>query len=294
MDNTQGKPDPPEEPQFLSGRNLLTIVIDTNPYAWLKLSRRATNPVQFTAVLEQILVFINAHLALKYDNLLAVIASHNDHAEFLFPSSLVSVDPSKKPANIYRQFCEADVTITERLRQLAQRSTEPTEPRSDSSMVPAALSMCLAYINRIQKENEYRQVRSRVLIISASPDSSAQYIPLMNCIFSAQKSGILIDVCKLHNESLIFMEQAAQLTGGVFLDVPDPRSLIQYLLFSFLSDVDTRKSLCLPGNKQVDYRAACFCHKNIVDVAYVCSVCLSVFCTSHSECSTCQSKFPAK
>lgn len=31
----------------------------------------------------------------------------------------------------------------------------------------------------------------------------------------------------------------------------------------------------LPTQVNVDFRAACFCHKKVVDVGFVCSICLS-------------------
>lgn len=31
----------------------------------------------------------------------------------------------------------------------------------------------------------------------------------------------------------------------------------------------------------------CFCHKNTIDMGYICSVCLSIFCKHHKKCSTC-------
>ena len=34
-------------------------------------------------------------------------------------------------------------------------------------------------------------------------------------------------------------------------------------------------------------RAACFCHRQLVDVGYVCSVCLSIFCKFNPVCTTC-------
>ncbi|KAG5457016.1 MAG: transcription factor Tfb4-domain-containing protein [Olpidium bornovanus] len=46
-----------------------------------------------------------------------------------------------------------------------------------------------------------------------------------------------------------------------------------------------------PSEDRVDFRAACFCHKRIVDVAHVCSVCLSIFCSFRAVCSTCRTKF---
>lgn len=53
--------------------------------------------------------------------------------------------------------------------------------------------------------------------------------------------------------------------------------LLQWL---FLPDQDQRSQLTLPPPIHVDYRAACFCHRNLIEIGYVCSVCLS-------------SKFPA-
>ena len=45
---------------------------------------------------------------------------------------------------------------------------------------------------------------------------------------------------------------------------------------------------------KVDYRAACFCHRELVDVGFVCSVCLSVFCKFSPICSTCEAVFKVK
>ena len=42
---------------------------------------------------------------------------------------------------------------------------------------------------------------------------------------------------------------------------------------------------------QVDYRAACFCHRQLVDVGFVCSVCLSIYCRVSPICTTCHTNF---
>ena len=41
----------------------------------------------------------------------------------------------------------------------------------------------------------------------------------------------------------------------------------------------------------MDFRAACFCHRRIVDVGFVCSICLSIFCepVADGTCLTCGS-----
>jgi hypothetical protein len=42
---------------------------------------------------------------------------------------------------------------------------------------------------------------------------------------------------------------------------------------------------------QVDFRAACFCHRQLIDIGFVCSVCLSVFCSFTPICTTCDCNF---
>ena len=42
---------------------------------------------------------------------------------------------------------------------------------------------------------------------------------------------------------------------------------------------------------QVDYRAACFCHRQLIDIGFVCSVCLSIYCKFSPICTTCDTKF---
>jgi len=44
---------------------------------------------------------------------------------------------------------------------------------------------------------------------------------------------------------------------------------------SFLPPPAIRKVIAVPTQDKIDFRAACFCHKNIVDIGFVCSVCLS-------------------
>jgi transcription initiation factor TFIIH subunit 3 len=52
--------------------NLLVIVIDTNPFEW----EHPSAPLKLNEALQHILAFMNAHLAGRHDNRLAVIASH--------------------------------------------------------------------------------------------------------------------------------------------------------------------------------------------------------------------------
>lgn len=105
-------------------------------------------------------------------------------------------------------------------------------------------------------------------------------------------------MCKVRGEDTVFLQQASHLTSGAYLRLDHPSGLLQYLMVSFPSSPlprrtsdnadpcfdpqttflpgrSTRKHIQLPVQEQVDLRAACFCHRKIVDVGFVCSLCLS-------------------
>lgn len=55
---------------------------------------------------------------------------------------------------------------------------------------------------------------------------------------------------------------------GLYLEHKEV-GLLQYLLSTFLPSQSCRKYLKLRKQQSVDFRAACFCHKKVVDIAYV-------------------------
>ena len=56
------------------------------------------------------------------------------------------------------------------------------------------------------------------------------------------------------------------------------------LKMTFLPAPSMRRTLAVPNQDKIDFRAACFCHKTIVDIGFVCSVCLSSIYVSYSTC----------
>ncbi|KAF9582598.1 RNA polymerase II transcription factor B subunit 4 [Lunasporangiospora selenospora] len=276
--------------------NLLVIVIDTNPFEW----EHRSAPLKLKEALRHILAFLNAHLAGRHDNKLAVIASHagvsSDQqltywrlkSKFLYPKLNEpeppgSKMPTKKDANVYQVFqVVSDAVLSGIERLLKDSDIALQENDLGCSKIAAALSLGLCYINQALKSDGLGNVKPRILVLTVSPDSSSDYIPIMNCIFSAQKANIPIDVCKIWGDDAVFLQQAAHITEGIYIRLDDPRGLLQILMFSFLPDRYSRSYLYLPGQDQVDFRAACFCHKKIVDI---------VFCSFSPVCSTCRTKF---
>lgn len=111
----------------------------------------------------------------------------------------------------------------------------------------------------------------------------------MNCLFAAQKGAVLIDALAFKPSK--FLQQAAKLTLGIYMEANLDQNFSSILLGFFTADAVSRKSLALEKRKLEESKASCFCHKRSLDVGFVCSVCLSIYCSFVPICSTCSSKF---
>ena len=148
--------------------------------------------------------------------------------------------------------------------------------------------MALCYIARLQRTKPHgTRLNARILVLTGSVECASQYMTYMNVFFTAQKQGIALDVCAL-DKAMTLLQQGCDITGGQYLRLPQLDGLLQYLLWVFLPDPQTRNKLVLPPPTKVDYRAACFCHRELIDIGFVCSVCLSIFCKFSPICTTCQ------
>lgn len=343
----------PEQPDEAEPASLLTIILDTNPRAWAMIA----DSLPLSKTIANLLVFINAHLAINHANKVAVLASHSERAEWLYPTATTTPDreaddnhngaqngdvqmqdpdsagsggPVLLPiddANKYRPFAHVEHTLLRNLTKLLSTTTPNAISSSPATMIAGALTKALSYISKqsaalpaatqstqfnysdptsvaggndlanpsANKSSSTSQpLTSRILILSVSGDLATQYIPIMNTIFASQRLSIPIDILKLAGDT-IFLQQAADATNGIYMALDTPTAhagFLQYLMFAYLPDASARAHLITPGEGAgVDFRAACFCHRRIVDVGYVCSVCLSIFCEPLPDgtCLTCGS-----
>ena len=81
------------------------------------------------------------------------------------------------------------------------------------------------------------------------------------------------------------------MTEGLYLCPRKPVALLQYLLDCFSASRATRQLLQQPKARGFTSQATCFCHRKTIDIGFVCSVCLSVFCSRQPECLTCGTSF---
>jgi transcription initiation factor TFIIH subunit 3 len=167
--------------------------------------------------------------------------------------------------------------------------------------IAGAISLALTYANRIERDPSLRgRVKSRVLVVQASEDDAEQYVPMMNAMFAAQSSNILIDCLCLNEKESSFLQQAAFVSGGIYAKPEKSKKgggeetredLLERALCSFLPDRYTRRFLRPPRAGSIDFRSSCFCHGNRISKGFVCSVCLSVFCEKEGSCQTCGAAF---
>jgi transcription initiation factor TFIIH subunit 3 len=277
--------------------SLLVIVLDTNPHAWALLA--PTLPL--SKAIANILVFINAHLAVNNANQVAVVASHSHRAVWLYPrppsssedvEMIDGISPQLHNANKYRPFALIEDSLLSSLRELISTTTETDISTTTTTQMAGALTLALAYINKAtinysgistdtkaapnsaDTNEPVTGLQSRILVVSVSGDLAHQYIPIMNTTFAAQRLRIPIDILKLAGDT-VFLQQASDATKGIYMQLRSPQGLLQYLMMAFLPDQMSRKHLIAPTQEVVDFRAACFCHRKVVDVGFVCSICLS-------------------
>ncbi|KAI0630365.1 transcription factor Tfb4 [Trametes polyzona] len=282
----------------------LSVVLDLSPTQWA-LCAQSTNPpgISLQAFLSQLLAFLNAHIACKDENTLAVFGALPGQSVLLYSSTgeVTASDNEPTDPNTYRPFKTLDSAV---MNSLAERLGSLGDAQEEAPIgLVGCLTKALCYINRIttntvssgsSREASSSSVDPRILMLSVSPDQSSTYIPIMNSIFSAQKLKVTIDVCKIFGAENVFLQQAAHLTGGAYVHVEKTDALLQYMMMSFLPPPAIRQLIAVPTQDRVDFRAACFCHKRIVEIGFVCSVCLSIFCQPVPVCSTCRTKFPIK
>lgn len=263
--------------------SLVVVLLDTNPFFW------SSSSLSFSQFLSHVLAFLNSLLTLNQLNQVVVIATGYNSCDYIFDSSSDlnrSFENGRMPV-----MCSSLLQkLEEFLIKDEQLSKEEPEGRIKSSLLSGSLSMALCYIQRVFRSGALHP-HPRILCLQGSPDGPEQYVAIMNAIFSAQRSMVPIDSCYIGAQSSAFLQQASYITGGVHHKPQNLDGLFQYLVTIFAADLHSRSFLHLPKPVGVDFRASCFCHKNTIDMGYICSVCLSIFCKHQKKCSTCGSVY---
>ncbi|CEP63852.1 TFIIH/NER complex subunit TFB4 LALA0_S09e03950g [Lachancea lanzarotensis] len=289
--------------------SLLTVIVDTTPKLWAELDKESGQNKNLIHTLQSLIVFLNAHLTFNSANQVCVIAAHSKGIKYLYPTTTVSSKENGSikqngdlkiiSNNMYRQFRNVDETVLEELYKLMleEKNAEIVD-RPQKSTLSGAMSAGFTYINRTIKEQENTSLKARLVVLtcgsSSEKDEIFQYIPIMNCIFTATKIKCPIDVVKIGgSQESTFLQQATDATNGVYLHVPTTEGLIQYLSTAMFIDPSLRPIIVKPNQGSVDFRTSCYLTGKVVAVGFVCSVCLCVLSVvpPGNKCPACDSEF---
>ncbi|XP_074263575.1 general transcription and DNA repair factor IIH subunit TFB4 [Silene latifolia] len=271
---------------FADDVSLVVVLLDTNPFFW-----SSSTSLSFSALFSHVLSFVNSILLLNQLNQVVIIATGYNTCDYIFDSSVSgSVNQSSGDARM-PGFCEEVIrNFEEFLSEDEKLSGSDVVDGVGSSLLSGALSMAMCYIQRVFRSGPLHP-QPRILCLHGSPDGPEQYVSVMNAIFSAQRSMVPIDSCVVGAQHSAFLQQASYITGGVYLKPQLLDGLFQYLSTVFATDLHSRNFIQLPKPVGVDFRASCFCHKSTIDMGFICSVCLSIFCTDQKKCTTCGSVY---
>ncbi|XP_065578974.1 general transcription factor IIH subunit 3-like [Artemia franciscana] len=272
--------------------DLLVIVIDTKVGFS---SRGVEDTFPFYRCLDSIEALANSHLAMSSNNIVCILGCHSTGNRFLYPSEdgIDYAKDIKQTDGRFETFSAINLSLkTEFLKLMNTDKGSSGDDRNVLDFpIAGTLTRALCYINRIAKSKKaVEKLKSRILVITNGGESAAQYMTFMNVFFTCQKNSVLLDACVIGEDSNL-LQQGCDITGGIYIKIPQPSGLLEYLLWLFLPSIEERKNLNLPPPSKIDYRAACFCHRQLVEVGYVCSVCLSIFCRTSPVCVTCYSIF---
>lgn len=140
--------------------------------------------------------------------------NNNNHNNRGSASTLPAPPPDpERDANKYRQFRIVEDHVTAALYALMAETTEDSLAGTNMTMMAGALSLALTYIHKMampieettlhgtlqagggvapppegSKKDEFEMtMNAKIVVISVSGDLAEQYIPIMNCIFAAQR-----------------------------------------------------------------------------------------------------------
>ena len=264
----------------------LLLVVDCDPQSWSSLSSGLNFP-EFSTTL---LCFLSAFTCIDRRNRVAVLGYNGIEGGYLLlPSDLpVEVADHMRPASFCRQ-------VEEGLRYLRfgeKMSTSEkfaTLPPFRACLGSLTSCLCLASCFLSARKSNPIAASSRVLCFQASQDNIGQYIAYNNAIQCIRHLRVRVDSLVLCSTPSVFLQQAAHETDGLHLAPSEKlqKGLLQYLYQLLLPSAEHRSILLLPSRSGVNLKALCVCHKRFVSTAFMCTVCLSLWCSMFKECPAC-------
>eukprot|EP00249_Psilotum_nudum_P006315 c19632_g1_i1 orf=878-1693(-) len=237
----------------------VVVILDMNQYFWARKPVDTSGTgglagLSFNQFLRHALMFMNSIQLLNHLNQLVVIATGAHSCCVIYKSGIGSGGGFESGRSVSKcssgQHLSPSSKIMEQLElflskeEAASVNVEEGDLKDFPSLLSGSLSMALCYIQRCLRAGS-PSCQQRILCLQGASDAPQQYVAVMNAIFSAQRAMVPIDACIVGSHHSPFLQQAAHITGGIYMKPPQLEGLFEYLTVVFATDLHSRKFLQL-------------------------------------------------
>jgi transcription factor TFB4 len=257
----------------MGDREVLVLLLDTNPVAWTRRPHPTEPHITFSECLDQTFAYLSQMILSDVFQIAPVVAYNQHGAKWLFPAPdkvgqlILGRLQATNPDEVLT-YCQ---TVVANLHAYARECAGRTLQRDPGVRLDVGLSLALCHLNKYPAE-----VNKRILVLSRSTDPVLTFESTMNSVFAAHRIGVVVDSLLICVKSSLFLNQAAILTDGFSIALLNrPKCLMQYLLT--IPPLSVRKFIVMPKVKAVDYKTPAVNSQNMIDMGILCPICLSVY-----------------
>ena len=275
-------------------KEVLIILLDLNSYYWSKFhadyikaqseAQRKGKPfeqLQIEEIIECITLHIFNHIGQSAQNSARLYRFDEVECKQVFP-----VNDMDKSLIKMMDFGQVREIIKDRiLDYIDQKQLNIVQ----YSKIIQALGKSLCYLNKTSVDmgrvtEKGRNVAGKILIVFNSEVPNECFNQLMSCTFICQQRNWFIDCVTLNSKKHDYLLQASAKTKGLYFFAKNPtRGMMQYFMQVFNLKGSERTNFCMPYLTFTPFNSSCDCHNQKVDIAWICSRCLGVYCKKGKE-----------
>lgn len=286
-------------------KNHLVLVIDVNILAWceglkIQVEKNTTCRLKLVDFFKSLFNFSRLYCFMGNSERLCIIATCSKSSKIIFENYVYHTKGFFSETDLYQKIYE----------DLIKFIQENMNGKLKESTLSSALMIGLCYINRIKNLYD-NNITSRLFLLDVSQPHyyTKQYTQLMNIAYNAKTNNIIIDVFSLTNKTTV-LEQMCNITNGLYIDNSVffnincsenkmDEILSQLMMFWYLPSNNSRKFFSNTYVNDDTNLAVCSCHNKQIDIAYICSCCLTIYCSEKNAqtqkdrmtCINCKTRF---
>ncbi|KAL3116073.1 hypothetical protein niasHT_007373 [Heterodera trifolii] len=260
-----------------SNNSFLCVIFDCNAYNWgCVVAERGVSTLNETV--SALIALCNAHNFSSLGNRLLLLAKGAKQQEKkLFTNERITA----------KELTNFGPAIEEIIHQILAKNVSAEESPSNLS---SALSLSICAFQRFKKQ--FPSSFGHVVFINLSEEFTSEQNALLNLFFASRQYSLHFHVASFH-KTVPILQQASDITGGSYMYIDNAKLLAHKLLCHCICGYQNGPSpFGRSVSRDIDYRAKCHCHDQLIDIGWTCSVCLAITCNCVPFCKICNAVFP--